>query len=257
MVMQFTIDLFNKTMVKYTICRMGTIEVDVPSQADPTTHCDIPFYLGDGIGWTSLKAKNFTVSSIEFKIKPPYNIYDQSYPDRFIRVGLEPATVDGVIDFESLDVQSRVSAFNKLPFQASSTTSTEFSKVMVNAVSGMTRTFPVIKINVDNGKMVGRENAPENLSSSDILNYNTALYQIAVLHIMATYESLKPMTTAKDNPFDVISRSSPDTFEATLESARKRQQQRQNPNPTSKNKYQFLFELKYNLDYIPADERTK
>ena len=99
---------------------MGYLELDLPSAAEPTTHFDAPLYIGDGDGWTGLNAKNFKIKTIGFTLYPPANMYDSDYPDRLIRVGLEPATIDGVIDFSDLEVTARLSAFNKLPFIKSS-----------------------------------------------------------------------------------------------------------------------------------------
>lgn len=236
---------------------MGYLEVDIPSAAEPTTHFDAPLYIGDGDGWAGLKAKNFKVKSIGFTLYPPTNMFDTDTPDRLIRVGLEPATIDGVIDFSDLEVTARLSAFNKLPYLASGPASTTFSKTLTNDAIGLTESFPITKLNVENGKVVNREPAPENLSSAEILNVHNALYQVGVLHVMATYESLKMITSAKDDPFDVISSHSPASLNASVENARRRIQQRgQQPQP-SKNKYRFNVEIKYGIDYTPADERTK
>lgn len=236
---------------------MGYLEVDIPSAAEPTTHFDAPLYIGDGDGWAGLKAKNFKIKSIGFTLYPPANMYDNDFPDRLIRVGIEPATIDGVIDFSDLEVTSRLSAFNKLPFLASGPVSTTFTKTLTNEAMGVRDSFPVTKLNIENGKVVNREPAPQNLSSAEILNVNNALYQVGVLHVMATYESLKMITSAKDDPFDVISSHSPSALMASVENARKRMQQRgQQPQPT-RNKYRFNVEIKYGIDYTPADERTK
>lgn len=244
-------------MVRYTVCRTGYLEVDVPSSAEPTTHFDAPLYVGDGDGWTVLKAKDFRVKSIGFTLYPPTNMFDADTPDRLIRVGLEPATVDGVIDFTELDVTSRLSAFNKLPYLASGPTSTTFSKTLTNDAIGLTEAFPITKLNIENGKVMSREPAPKNLSSAEILNSQVALYQVGVLHVMATYESLKMITSAKDDPIQVISSHSPASMMASVENARRRLQQRgQQPQP-SKTKYRFNVEIKYGIDYTPADERTK
>lgn len=244
-------------MVRYTICRMGYLELDLPSAAEPTTHFDAPLYIGDGDGWTGLNAKNFKIKTIGFTLYPPANMYDSDYPDRLIRVGLEPATIDGVIDFSDLEVTARLSAFNKLPFLASGPVSTTFTKTLTNEAIGLSDAFPVTKLNVENGKVVNREPAPQNLSSAEILNVNNALYQVGVLHIMATYESLKMITSAKDDPFDVVSSHSPASFNSSVENARKRMQQRgQTPQPT-RGKYRFNVEIKYGIEYTPADERTK
>lgn len=242
------------TQNTYVISRLGTVTLSDPSSSEPTTHYDIPLYLGDGIGWAGLNAKAFSVKAIEFRLNPLYNTTDLENPERSFRIGIEPANIDGTINFKKLPIADRISAFNKLPYLETGVSTTGFHKLMRNEQAGVTEAFPVMKLNIRNKEVVSREPAPKNLSSKELLNTSDALYQVGVIHLMTTYESMQPFTSAEDNPGEIIQNSSAKALIEAVKTAKK--EGRSQPKPVSGN-LSFILDVTYHLDYIPADERSK
>ena len=238
----------------YVVGRSGTIVIDTPTAADRTTHYDIPLYLGDGECWGALQAKTFTVKAIEFRLYPLYNTTDLDNPERSFRIGIEPANIDGVIDFGTLDVVDRIAAFSKLPFISEGVSTTAFHKMMINDRVDDKDTFPIMKLNIREGKVVSREKAPSKLSSNELLNTDDALYQIGVIHLMTSYESMQPFTSAKDDPSSIIKGSSAKAIREAVEVARKATKTQ--PKPAAGN-LKFILLVDYHLEFIAADERSK